>query len=731
MKKHLLFLLPALALMACGGGSQGNGSDQNSDSAAIEEQQPSAPLFNYVEPQEEIAKIIWEKIQATYPDIKKEVAAAKKWQMDEDLGDYFNGASQKERYPQKTRMIFYNLVDGAEGSWEALVYYKLQCYQNNDQSWTAVLYNYAQGEVGENSGASLQSFLYKDGNLTDNTQQTALPGIQVQPLTEYRNKDYSDCAVLCDTIGFTMVSRDFWPIRYNWDGEKFIQDPNSAVLTNLISQYGSCGPLRLGYSLPNYGVAKDAKLENNTIYQNGEKIADFECTDDKITSITIYSPKIGFAQKINYTSDTWGNNSMTVPSSKPLAVGYPIKNAYDKSESAPDFTAENKDGYYVLTRRTERNKSEKRDIMISFYAKDENSNIEKIRFYIEPLQITFESELEDSKEITTECKDIWKKLNAKYKITDGLGEFHNGYFSSNGFSANFLDNGTYTRQYPDNAIDICVKCYMFKKLTDGSYIILTQKGVDIPYWVADEQQKNLKREFAQYIYKNGTFTQTEVDIPQTSVSDYKAAKTDKNLKPVGKDCLQSDPSTLVSTIPLISEGASILITLDRSCIDFRAKPAKYEYYGEFEDDDAYSGNYETHYFWDGENFIPEKQYDAKGEQLALEIYSKIPAEDLSFDYKSLSKNDIVTDYDFEGKKIITFFIGIQNFWQQKNKMKMEAIPTGVNNYDVFYLTQTSASAPKKFLKYTYNNGTLAKASISKAETDSLTNDWSHLLKNDD
>ena len=71
MKKHLLLLLPALALMACGGGSQGNGSDQNSDSAAIEEQQPSAPLFNYVEPQEEIAKIIWEKIQATYPHLHR------------------------------------------------------------------------------------------------------------------------------------------------------------------------------------------------------------------------------------------------------------------------------------------------------------------------------------------------------------------------------------------------------------------------------------------------------------------------------------------------------------------------------------------------------------------------------------------------------------------------------------------------------------------------------------
>lgn len=729
MKKNILIIAAALALSACGGNG-GNKNAENADSSAVGTQTEPQVLFNYVEPQEEIAKIIWEKIQDTYPDIKKAVNTAKKWQMDEELGDYFNGASQKEIYYNKTRMRFYNVIDGAEGSWDALCYYKLQCYQNNDGSWTAVLYNNVTGVSEEANGCNLLSFLYKDGNLTDNTQQTNIPGIQVQPLTAYCNTDYTDCTILYDTIGFNIINRDFWPIRYNWNGEKFITDPNSVVLANIIDEYGKCGPFHLG-SEPkfDYSVAKDAKVENNTISQNGEKLVELEISDQALSAVTIYSKKIGFAQKYNYTTDRWGNGSDKVITSKPLAVGYPIKNAFDKEDYAPDYTVENKDGYYVLTRRTYRNKSEKRDIMISFYAKDEKSNIEKIRMFVLPLQITLESEMEDTKEMDNVYKEIWKKLNDQYKITSGLGEFHNVNFSDNGFYLNILDDGKYKRKWADNAIDISVKCFMHKKI-DGSYLILTQKNLAIPYWVVDEQQEGLKKEFAQYIYKDGKFTQTKVEIPDTKASDYRASKTDNKLQPVNQSIITSDPSTMISWIPIISDGTSFNIEINENGFEFRANTSKYDYYGEFEDSPAYEGNYLTQYIWDGENFVPRAQYDEKGEAMALDIYSKIPAEDLHFDYKTITKNDIVTEYDFKGKKVSAFAIGFQNYWEQKNKMKMEAIRTGANTYDVFYLTQQSASAPKQFLKYTYNNGVLSKASISQAEIDSLKNKWSHLLKND-
>ena len=601
MRKHTLLLLPAFAMMACGGGSQGGGSDQNSDSTAAvtEEEQPSAPLFNYVEPQEEIAKIIWEKIQATYPDIKKKVAAAKKWQMDEDLGDYFNGASQKERYPQKTRMIFYNVIDGAEGSWDDLVYYKLHCYQNNDGSWTALFYDFVDNNQ---QGASLRTFLYKDGELTDNSAQTDVP-------KAYDSKgkiNYTFAALLCDTTGVTMIPDDSWPVRYNWNGEKFVQDPKSAELRNVIDPYGSIRWVRLNYEpkIEGWVSEEGCKLENNVLTKAGKKIADIEVADNKITAINIVGPELGFAQKYENSKDRWGNSYVKVYTSKPVAVGYPIKNVFDKSDSDPEYTTEKKDGYYVATRRTYRDKYNKRDVMISFYAKDENSNIEKIRLYNVPLQVTLLSDIEDETNMPKEVKDLWNKFDAQYKITAGLGEFHNSWTSQRGFSARFYDNGQYTSTSPNQQIDIEFKWYAFKK-SDGSYLILTQKNVDNIYILPDNERKGLKREFAQYLYKDGTFTQTEFDLPQTTAEDYQAGKKDKKIIPVGKEHVEKVGSSLTVTAPIYTweDGCKPDIKIENYGFSLCAGTTTYQGYGEFPDDPSNSYWYTTNYEWDGDKFV--------------------------------------------------------------------------------------------------------------------------------
>lgn len=607
MKKHLLLLLPALALMACGGGSQGNGSDQNTDSttAAVEEQQPSAPIFNYVEPQEEIAKIIWQKIQDTYPDVKKQVAAAKKWQMNEELGNYYNGASQKERYPQKTRMIFYNVIDGAEGSWDDLVYYKLQCYQNNDGSWTALFYDY---ENNYEEGASLRSFLYKDGALTDNSAQTDIP----KTYDLKGNLDYTSTTLICDTIGVTVIPGNSWPVRYDWNGEKFVQDQKSAVLRNMIDYYGNIRWIRLNYE-PKIEVwlsEEGCKLENNVLTKAGKKIADIEVTDNQITAINIVSPELGFAQKWDYSTDNWGSDRTKVYTSKPVAVGFPIKNVFDKPDDEPEYTTEKKDGYYVATRRTYRDKGNKRDVMISFYAKDENSNIEKIRLYNAPLQITLLSDIEGEESMPNEIKDLWKKFDAQYKITAGLGEFHNSWTSPRGFSARFYDNGKYTSTSPNQQIDIEFKWYAFKK-SDGSYLILTQKNVDNIYILPDDERKGLKREFAQYLYKDGTFTQTEFDLPQTTAEDYQAGKKDKKIIPVGKEHIEKVGSSLTVTAPLYSwdDGCKPDIKIEFNGFILRAGTTTYQGYGEFPDDPSNSYWYTTNYEWDGDKFVYRNMYE--------------------------------------------------------------------------------------------------------------------------
>ena len=600
MRKHTLLLLPAFAMMACGGGSQGGGSDQNSDSTAAvtEEEQPSAPLFNYVEPQEEIAKIIWEKIQATYPDIKKKVAAAKKWQMDEDLGDYFNGASQKERYPQKTRMIFYNLVDAAEGSWDDLVYYKLQCYQNNDGSWTALFYDY---DNTNQQGASLRTFLYKDGALSDNTTQTDIP----KAYDIKGNLDYTYTTFICDTIGVTVIPDDCWPVRYNWNGEKFVKDPKSAELRKIIDGDGSIRWVRLNYEPKIEGWVSEEgyTLENNVISKAGKKIADLEVADNKISAINIVSPDLGFAQQYEYTKDRWGNSYIKVYTSKPVAVGYSIKNVFDKADSDPDYTTEKKDGYYVATRRTYRNKYNKYDVMISFYAKDENSNIEKIRFYTVPLQVTLLSDIEDEKDMPKEIKEMWKKFDDQYKITAGFGEFHNSYTNECGFTSRFYDNGQYTSTNPNQQIDIEFKWFAFKK-SDGSYIIITQKNVDNPYILPENEKKGVKREFAQYLYKDGTFTQTEVDIPQTNASEYAAGKRDKKIIPFGKEHVEKVPSSMAVTAPIYSwqDGCKPDITIDGWGFRLRAETPTYQCWGEFDDNPASAYYYTIRYAWDGDKF---------------------------------------------------------------------------------------------------------------------------------
>ena len=694
------------------------------DNVQVADNEPAKALFTYVEPKDEIAKIIWTKLLESDPGVKHIVDEAKTWQMDDGLGEYFNGASQKERYPQKTRMIFHNVVDGAEGSYDALAYFKMQCYQTNEGDWIAVLFTVAEGVVenGPSRMANLSSLIYKDGELYDYSDKADIPAVQIQPITAYPNRDYSDCAILFDTIGFTLISRDFWPIRYNWNGEKFVQDAESAVLASITDKYGKFGPFHIDYELKmNYSVAKDCQLENNVLTQNGEKMAEFEINEGKISAITIYSSKIGYAQKIKYTNDTYGSSYLEVVASKPLAVGFPIKNAFDK---APDYTTEKKDGYYVLTRLTNRDKYNKRDIMISLYAKDENSNIEKIRLYAVPLKITLESELADDKNMPDEVKTIWQKINDEYSVTADFGEFQNGYIHKNGFSANFADNGNFTQKSVDYPIEWSFSCYMFKTRS-GGYKIFTQKEIDNIYRVLDNEKAGLCREFAEYTYKKGTLTKVAVEIPQSVASDYRASEYDKTLVPPGKE-VTSDPETLnskISPMPDCCSGSSIRL-IDTG-FELRAASRKFEYYceeAESEGSDCWRGNFETYYDWDGESFISRTAKEKADKELIIELYAKVPAEDLHYDYKQITADDFATDYDYAGKKVTQRGCGFSNYWDRETRVLFVAEST-YDGYIAYYFTQTAPDAQPEFIKYIVGLETLTKTEIAQGEIDYLKDEY--------
>lgn len=738
----LLLMLPILAFYACSGGSNQNQSNTDSTQNSIPEEIPNTQpkaLFEYVEPQENIAKIIWEKLLETNDSLKKSVATAKKWDI-KGLEEYYKGISKVEKYPSKTRMEYFSLIPGAEGELDGLAFYKLQCYQMQDKSWTAALFNlidqYNDDYTKNFRDYSFRTFHFKDGKLEENSSQTGLPKPKKQPLNNFYD-DYFHCCVEFDTIGFTFVNSSFWPLRYNWSGEKFILQEDNTDVSNLITEYGNLDYFcSLGGYLENIEkYKKDYGYLNGNSYfnkQTNEKIIDFEITDNKISAYTVFSKQIGFAQEKNHYETPY-NGYFNYPVSKPAAVGFPIKNVLDYKKDNylkdTDIKKENKDGYYIITQHLQKDKSEKRDIYISFYAKDENSVIEKIRVYTVPLVITLEDEIAENKYTEQPIKDILLKINSEYIKPSDFGEFHNCYIYYNGYSASYYDkSGKYEPQSSNNPIEWNVLCYVFK-CDDGKYKILTQKKIENVYLVKEEQKENLEREFAEYIWDNGNIKQIEFEIPQSKNSDYKAYSEDKKLILVDKNFIKFDPQTLISKMKE-NTGWSCTPNLEISStgFDLRAGTSSFEAYGEFEDSPHWEGSYQVSYDWDGEKFVSKKEKLAKEKKLVLEIYSKVPQEDLHYDYKKITANDFSSESDFKDKKVTQRNIGFSNFWDRKTKVIFIAEKNG-EGYDVMYYTQPSENSQPKILKYRYQDGTLSKTSISNEEKEKFTDEWESFINN--
>ncbi|MCR5453819.1 MAG: hypothetical protein K6F33_02375 [Bacteroidales bacterium] len=380
MKKNILIIAAAaIALSVCGI----NGGPQKAYSMAVETQSEPQTSFHYVEPQEEIAKIIWAKIQDTYPYVKSKVSEAPGCQ----------------NFLSKTGMLFNHVGKNAEGRIEHLAYYQLQCYQNNDNTWTAALFC-----VADNGDGDFRSFRYANGTLTENTSETNIPKFQDQ-LFDFATT-YRDCVVDFDTDGFSMIANTYWPQRYNWDGSKFVPDAKNVVVSAQIQRYGCVVSCEIGTPIKSsvtYAVSW-VSISRNVVRstKNGEKLFEVETEKKNVTAFNILSPHIGFVQTEEPCGKPYTSSEMMRVTSKPIAIGQPIKNVLDYKpvEKEPKDTAiaiEKKDGMYTITQHLYRNMDEKYDVFISFAAQDENSNIEKIRMYLVPSDIALESEMEDTK----------------------------------------------------------------------------------------------------------------------------------------------------------------------------------------------------------------------------------------------------------------------------------------------------------------------------------------------
>ena len=468
--KFFTLILLGAAMMACGRHGSGSGSTGKAPK----------PVYHYVEPEENMAELVWTALKTQHPKVKPVYDFAV------DL-DFFD-EDEITNLETKTHMKYdYFVPRGTEEPDNLLVaVYELSCYETFDSTWVAIVTKNAYGyELDEEyAGKEIFAVEYKDGTVTDLDVEDLLPE-SFELAEDYFSNNYYECLLFYNDA-FVFSTDCYWPIRYNWNGEDFEQDPESVVMENAVDNFH--GFFRVkgagGLSLGREPQGLDA---NNDFVRDGEVLAHFFVEDGKITGYTLEDPICGFAQ----LEDT--QDGVFTIASKPVAIGYPIENVLDykkKPLSIKDTTATAgyRDGQYVITQQLMHNNLERFDIFIEFTAEDEDSDIETIHVYTIPIVVTLESEIEGDQDIDAHVKSLFHAI----PFDDSeLGEFYyvSGY--ENGFSAYYkadidevrfqtypVDGGgtlMFLAQLPSEGFGTQYQCWLEQ---DGS---LTKVDYELPY----------------------------------------------------------------------------------------------------------------------------------------------------------------------------------------------------------------------------------------------------------
>ena len=572
--KSLLILSLAVVLCSCPGNKSSQPSEQPSQQTQVQE-------YQYVEPDENIAQIIWEELVVEDPYIKEIINDAKKYQG-------YRDTKPEPQYPSKTSMVFFHVGDEFDGDINEMAFFQLQCYQKLDQSWIGVMYVYCIDQSSEYPIlAGLTACSYKDGHVTDELPEINLPLDCPQSIMHYKN-DYAwrDCVVNFDIRGFELNPHKFWPIRYDWTGEKFVMNPNSVVLSNDFRD-GMLEPYDFSRNCNNGLNFYDFKVDNQYgIYEGetGQKVLQLTFTDSQLSDVDILSPKIGIA---------FAEEEVPHPivycrraASKPVALGQPIKNVLEGKKDKDiynEITESTKDGLYTLTQHLKVDKTLHKDIYAEYQAKDENSAIESFRVYTLPLVVTLESELAENTRISDETKELWRMVNSNNEVTSTIpGNFKNFWNTSeNSFAAIFradYDNGGYAEWK--------MQFVMFKA-NDGRQLAYIQT-TDYSSYKAEPY--TITPEWMEYIYDDGFLQKVDPQLPQPDPSEFPAYRL-------------GDLSTTM-------EGGEIILRDDG--FFYYAHSDAYSNFG-CQAPDCGNIYYEVIYLWDGENFtkIPNDDVDVE------------------------------------------------------------------------------------------------------------------------
>ena len=484
--KNSIPILIALALLAasCGGGSTTH--NQSGDAA-------TKPAYQYVEPTEDIAHIIWDYLTKNDHDIWDAALEADDNDQLEDCLTFESKSAMKFGFSYHT--------GPADGNSYYAAQLQMKCYQMPDSSWLAVIAQQVQfstqlEEYEEYYRPKIYALNYKNGKITRTDSTKIFPKEFFVLNRDGKNIEWR----IHWTLGNTYIvghTHQYWPVKFNYDGEKFVTDPETAIVANAISS--SNGEFRLLLDTTFYYIDWDREPEkwlgvkSDGIMKDldGNPIARLTLTDGKITAYTIIGKGYGIAQDYK---------SYDSISCKPVALGYPIKNVLDYDKSNQDTTIKQgtKDGKYVITQQLEHSDTFHRDVFIEYVAKDENSPIESIHVYRQLFTVTLADQVNSKPYIHDQTKQIF----SEFKFTDrisGCGEFQ--YLmdtDGNGFSIKF-DNTAYRFQiYPKDGVNnLCLVI-----VAHATYNGIEPDGIE--YWV----------------YNNGTFTKTpSLTLPRDECID--------------------------------------------------------------------------------------------------------------------------------------------------------------------------------------------------------------------
>ena len=399
------------------------------------------------------------------------------------------------------------------------------------------------------------------------------------------DRPWANCVVDFDEAGFEMIPYKFWPIRYDWTGEKFVKNPESAVVSNDF-EYGNLSPYDFsrrntaGLDYYPFKVGPNYLITNG---ETGEEVLRLEFEGEHLSVINILSSKIGMAFAADMMTRPYTYNYLYYYTSKPVALGQPIQNVIESEkyeELQREIVESTQDGMYTLTQHIKVDKANHKDIFAVYQAKDEKSKIERFRIVGLPLAITLESELEGNDEISDEAKQLWTAINTDNAVTGTIPGTFKSFWETdeNGFAALFReenDRGGYVEWKLTYAMltahDGRKIAYIWKTFYDRCY--------------ADEPQP-LNPEWAQYVCQDGQVRQVEPQIPMPQLTDFPAYN-------LGDE-----------SVSMEGEYSETDFNCDGS-FRFFAHSDHYSSFGD-DEDDASVKYYQVFYRWDGEQFVCEK-----------------------------------------------------------------------------------------------------------------------------